>query len=181
MIAIKKILVPTDFSDASAPAIAYALSLAKQHGAEIGVLHVLPSKAMKQDLARGYVTEGLMEPSPLMGASPAPAMDSILERRKRILHDFVQQKVGTDFLKGIKITALVRFGKPVQEIIAVAKEEQSDLIVMNRESGLSFRGHLTDRLAKQAPCPVLSLQLSAEIRTEENERVPVSLLEKWAA
>jgi nucleotide-binding universal stress UspA family protein len=108
-------------------------------------------------------------------------MDSLLERRKRIIQDFVQQKIGSAGLGGIKITALVRFGKPVDEILAAAKEEQADLIVMNREPGLSLRRHFTDRIAKQAPCPVLSLQISAEVRTENNERVPINLLEKWAA
>jgi nucleotide-binding universal stress UspA family protein len=181
MIAIKKILVPTDFSDSSAPAIAYALSLAKKHGAEVGVLHVLPVKAMKEDFASGYVTGGLMEPGALTPAARAPDTDSLLERRKRIIHDFVQQRISSELIKGVKITALVRFGKPVKEIVAEAKEEQWDLIVMNREAGLSLRGHFTDKITAQAPCPVLSLQLSAEIRTEENERVPLNLMDKWAA
>jgi universal stress protein A len=180
MIAIKKILVPTDFSDSSAPAIGYALSLAKKHEAEVGVLHVLPSKAVKEDFAHGYVTEGLIDTGTL-GARRAPDMDDLLDRRRRIIHDFVQQKIGSELLKGVKVTALVRFGKPVKEIIAAAKEEQADLIVMNREPGLSLRGHLTDRITKQAPCPVLSIQLSDEVRTEENERVPLNLIDKWAA
>ncbi|HEX2228225.1 MAG TPA: universal stress protein [Candidatus Binatia bacterium] len=181
MIAIKKILVPTDFSDSSAPAIGYAVSLARKHGAEVAVLHVMSSKAMKKDFAGGYVTEGLMEPGTLIGTTRATDMDSLLERRKRIIHDFVQQKIGSEALRGIKITAVVRFGKPVDEILAAAKEEQADLIVMNRESGLSLRGHFTDRIAKQAPCPVVSLQVSAEVRTEDNERVPIVRVEKWAA
>ena len=181
MIAIKKILVPTDFSDSSAPAIGYALSLAKKHGADVGVLHVLPSKAVKEDFTHSYVTDGLMDSGSLAGARHAPDMDDLLDRRRRIIHDFVQQKIGSELMKGVKITALVRFGKPVKEILAAAKEEQADLIVMNREPGLSLRGHLTDRITKQAPCPVLSIQLSAQVRTEENERVPLNLIDKWAA
>jgi nucleotide-binding universal stress UspA family protein len=174
-------LVPTDFSDASVPAVGYALSLAKQHAAEVAVIHVLPSKAIKEDFAHGYVTEGLMEPGSLTNALRAPDMDSIFERKQRIIHNFLQEKIGSELLKPIKINALVRFGKPVKEIVAAAKEEQSDLIVMDRHSGLSLRGHLTDRIAKQAPCPVLSVQASAQVRTEENERVPLSRIEKWAA
>jgi universal stress protein A len=181
MLTIRKILVPTDFSDVSALAIAYGLSLAKQHDAEVGVLHVMPSKEMKQDFSPGYATEGLMEPGAVTVARRAPDMDSMLEGKHRIIHDFVQQKIGSELLHGIKTTALVRFGSPVKEIIAAAKEEQADLIVMNRESGLSFRGHFTDKVAKQAPCPVLSMQAAATVRTEQNERVPLTLVQKWAA
>jgi universal stress protein A len=181
MLAIKKILVPTDCSDLSAPAIGYALSLAKKHGSEVGVLHVLPSEAIKEDFAHGYVTEGLMEPGALTAPTHPGNTESVLERKKRIIHDFLQEKIGSELLTAVKITALVRFGKPVKEIVAAAKEEQYDLIVMNRSSGLSLWGHVTDRIVKQAPCPVLTLQLSAEVRTEENERVPLNLMGKWAA
>jgi nucleotide-binding universal stress UspA family protein len=38
MLAIKKILVPTDLSNNSLSAIAYAISLAKKHTAEVTVL-----------------------------------------------------------------------------------------------------------------------------------------------
>jgi nucleotide-binding universal stress UspA family protein len=48
MISIKKILVPTDLSSISLSATAYAISLAKKHAAEVTVLHVLPSKAIKE-------------------------------------------------------------------------------------------------------------------------------------
>jgi universal stress protein A len=181
MIAIKKILVPTDLSDSSVPAIGYALSLAQKHGAEVGVLHVLPSSAITEHLAHGYVTEGLMEPGALTNAERASETGSIFERKQRIIHDFVQEKIGSELLKAVKITVLVRFGKPVKEIVAAAKEEQSDLIVMNRESGLSLWGHFTDRVGKLASCPVLSIPPSAEVRTEENERVPLNHMEKWAA
>jgi nucleotide-binding universal stress UspA family protein len=181
MIAIKRILVPTDFAEETAPAIGYALSLAKMHGAEVSVLHVLPSKSLKQDFAQSYVTGGLMEPGSLTDATHVPNMDDILERRRRIIHDFVREKIGAELLKSVNFKALVRFGKPVDEIIAAAKEERSDLIVTHRRSGLSLRGHISDRIVKQAPCPVLCIQSSAEVTTAENERVPLNVIEKWAA
>ncbi len=181
MIAIKKILVPTDLSDSSAPAIGYALSLARIHGAEVGLLHALPSKALKDNFAHGYVTEGLMEPGTLTSAGGGTNSESIIERKQRIMHDFLQQKINPELLQNVKIAPLVRFGKPVKEILAAAKEEQSDLIVMDRRSGLSLRGHITDQIARQAPCPVLSIHGSAEIRNEENERVPLNHMGKWAA
>jgi nucleotide-binding universal stress UspA family protein len=181
MIIIKKILVPTDLDDSSVSAIGYALSLAKILGAEVGVLNVLPHKAIKEDLAPVFVTEELMEPGALTSPLRATDSDSILERKQRIIRDFLQERISSELLKNVKIATLVRFGKPAKEIVAAAKEEQSDLIVMDRRSGLFLRGHITDQIAQQASCPVLSIQGSAEIRTEQNERVPISLMNNWAA
>ena len=70
------------------------------------------------------------------------------------------------------------------KIVAVAKEEQCDLIVMTSHGSRLRRllhGSFTDRVILLAPCPVLSIQPWTEIRTEENKRVAVKLIEKWAA
>ncbi|MEX0803902.1 MAG: universal stress protein [Candidatus Binatia bacterium] len=181
MITIKKILVPTDFSDLSVPAVGYAISLAKKNAAEVTVLHVFPTKAMQEYFSERYVTDGLVTAT---GVRRQPSFDSIIEKKKWILNNFLQQNVGPKVLKGVKINSLVRFGKAVKEIVAAAKEEQSDLIVMtSRGSNLArlFGGTVTDRIARRAPCPVLSIQPSAEVRTEEDRRVPIAFIDKWAA
>jgi nucleotide-binding universal stress UspA family protein len=185
MIAIKKILVPTDLSNMSLSAIAYAISLAKKHTAEVTVLHVLPSKAVKEPLAAGYVTDTLIVPAATpAGAGGQSSQDIIVERNQRLIHDFLDEKIGHEILKSVKINALVRFGKTAKELVAAAKEERSDLIVMtSHRSGLTqlLRGTFTDRIIARSPCPVLSIQSAAEVRTEQDERVPVELMNKWAA
>jgi universal stress protein A len=187
MIAIRKILVPTDLSNISLSAIAYAISLAKTHAAEVTVLHVLPSKAIKEPelLTPGYVTDGLITSAGApVGAAVQSNLESICQREERLVHDFLHQKIGAEKLKSVKIHALVRFGKTVEEIMAAAKEDHSDLIVMtSHRSGLTrlLRGTFTERIVRRSPCPVLSIQPSAEVRTEHDERVPVKLMEKWAA
>ena len=178
MINIKKILVPTDFSDLSVPAIGYAMSLAKKNAAEVTVLHDFPTNSVQEHFSRRYVTDGTPT-----GVRHEPSLDSILEKKKWILNNFVQQNIGPEVLRGVKINSLVRFGKAVTEIVAAAKEEQSDLIVMaSRGSGLArlFGGTVTDRIARRAPCPVLFFQPSAEVRTEENRRMPIAFID-WAA
>ena len=184
MVTIKKILVPTDLSEVSVPAIAYAISLAKEHAAEVTVLHVLPHKAMQEHFPQSYVTDGLITTDAPMSVMRQPNLDTIIETKEQILNNFLHQKIGPDLLKGLKISPLIRFGKTVQEVVAAAKEEKFDLIVMtSRGPGLTrlFRGSLTERIARHAPCPVLTIQLSAEVRTEEDNRVPVRLIDKWAA
>jgi universal stress protein A len=184
MITIKKILVPTDLSDLSVPAIGYAISLAKKSPAEVAVLHVLPSKAMQERFSQRYVTDGLLTTGSPSDAGPSINLDSIIERRARLIHDFLRREIAADILKGVKINPIVKFGKTVEEIVAAAKEEQSDLIIIaSRGSRLArlFGGTLTERIAGRAPCPVLSIQPWAEVRTEQDKRVPVALIEKWAA
>jgi universal stress protein A len=187
MISIKKILVPTDLSSISLSATAYAISLAKKHAAEVTVLHVLPSKAIKEQelFAPGYVTEGLITPAGApAGAGRQSNLENICEREQRLVHDFLHQKIGHEILKSVKINALVRFGKTAKEVVAAAKEERSDLIVMtSHRSGLTrlLRGTITEWIIGRSPCPVLSIQPAAEVRTEQDERVPVKLMDKWAA
>jgi nucleotide-binding universal stress UspA family protein len=96
----------------------------------------------------------------------------------------LEEKIAPELLRAVNVNALIKMGKVVEEIVAVAKEEKCDLIVMTSHGGRLRRllhGSFTDRVVKQAPCPVLSIQPWAEIRTEENERVAVSQIEKWAA
>lgn len=185
MITIKKILTPTDFSSISVPAIGYALSLAKDHAAEVSVLHAVSTDVMKERFSDRYVPGGLAAPAeaPISVARP-PDIESIFERKKQVLYNFLEQKITPELLRAVKVNAVIKLGKVVEEIVAVAKEEQCDLIVMTSHGGRLrrlFHGSFTDRVVRQAPCPVLSIQPWAEIRTEEDKRVPVSRIEKWAA
>ena len=44
-----------------------------------------------------------------------------------------------------------------------------------------FGGSITERVVRTAPCPVLSMQPSAEVRTEKDERLQIKLIDQWAA
>ena len=185
MIAIKKILVPTDLTDRSVPVIGFAIALAKKNAAQVNALHVLAAKSMQDSYSHPYVTDELVTPVELSSrAGSQGEMESVFDKRKRLIEDFLRQKIAPEILKGVMINPLIRFGKTVEETIAAAKEEQSDLIVMaSGASGLArlFSGGLTERIVEVAPCPVLLVQPSAEVRTEADERVPIALIEKWAA
>jgi nucleotide-binding universal stress UspA family protein len=111
-------------------------------------------------------------------------VEAICERKKQVLLGFLEQKVGPGLRQTVKVRPLVRLGKVTEEIIATAKEEQCDLIVMtSREGSLRrlFGGTVTERIVRNAPCPVLSMQPSAQIRTEKDERLQVKLIDRWAA
>jgi len=185
MIVIKKIVVPTDFSSGSVPALGYAIALAKDHDAEIIVLHALPPKIMREHFSDGYVAGGIVTPAEApMPVAAQPNLENLFESKKQILHNFLEQKIAHELLAAVKITPLIRIGKVVDEIVAAAKEEQCDVIVMASQASRlrrMFRGSFTERVVRKAPCPVLSILPSAEVRTVRDERVPVKLIDKWAA
>jgi nucleotide-binding universal stress UspA family protein len=185
MITLKRILAPTDFSVITVPAIGYALSLAKELGAEVTVLHALPTEVMKEQFVNQFAPGDLAGPAAApVGLSPPPDLEGLFERKKQVIHTFLEQRISSDLLKAVKVNAVIKIGKVADEIVATAKEEQCDLIVMTSHGSRLRRllhGSFTDRVILQARCPVLSIQPWTEIRTEENKRVAVKLIDKWAA
>jgi len=185
MITLKRILAPTDFSIITVPAVGYALSLARELGAEVTVLHALPTEVMKEQFMNQYAAGDLAAAAATpVGLTRQPDLEGIFERKKQVLHIFLEQRISSDLLRAVKVNPVIRIGKVAEEIVAVAKEEQCDLIVMTSHGSRLRRllhGSFTDRVILLAPCPVLSIQPWTEIRTEENKRVAVKLIEKWAA
>ena len=184
MLTIKKILVPTDLSVVSVPAIGYASCFAKDHEAEVILLHVVPLEAMKKLFTGGYADSLAFPPGAGVNIQREADIDSFYEQKKQRLVAFVQQRIGSDLRKNVKIRPIVKPGKVVEEIIATAREEHCDLIVINSEGGrLSrlFGGSVTERLVRQAPCPVLTMQPAAQISIEKDQRLEVKLIDQWAA
>ena len=184
MIMIKRILVPIDFSAVSVPAIGYASFLAKNHDAEVIPLHVLPMDSLKSHFAGGY-GEGLGLPGETqVNLRQQAGVDNLFESKKQFVLTFLDQKIGPDLRTTVRVRPLIRLGKVAEEIIASAKEEQCDLIVMTSHEGRLrrlFGGSVTERIVRRAPCPVLSMQPSARVRTAKDERLEVKLIDRWAA
>lgn len=173
MIKIDKILVPTDFSKASLAGIRYALCLARDHGAAVSVCHVMSPEIMRDRAWEDYqyIGSGWVPPHQPF------ALDELMRNKAMDLVRFLEEMVEPELRKGAGITPLVRLGKVVEEIVAAAKETQCDLIVMtSRERswlGRLVTSSLTQQVVRSAPCPVLSIQPWAQIRTESGGRVSV--------
>ena len=148
MIQLKKILLPTDFSDNSHVAVAYACALAEQFGGELHVLHVM------QDLLT-------MIPEPGM-AFPPPG-DYMLEL-KASAEAALAKVPDAKWSAGRKVVRIARQGTPFLEIVRYAKEEEMDLIVLGTHgrSGLAhvLMGSVAERVVRKAPCPVLTVRPS---------------------
>ena len=136
---LKRLLVATDFSSNSELAIQYGLSLAQEYQAELHLVHVISG-------ARSTEAEIAWTSQESEGAYHAAA---------RRLHESIPAEVHL----WSKVTHAVREGKAYREIVSYAVEHDINLICMGAH-GQDFKlgtlfGTNTDRVLRQAPCPVL--------------------------
>jgi nucleotide-binding universal stress UspA family protein len=147
MIQIEKILFPTDFSEHSKHAFGYALSFAKEYGATLYMLHVV------EDIQ--YLANAYMFDVPMM-----PSFADMEQTRLKEMQEFIDQEVSDP---NVKIEKIIRHGRPFIEILAVAREENVDLIVTatHGRGGLEhvLFGSVAEKVVRKAPCPVLSIRL----------------------
>lgn len=136
-----RILVATDFSEASARALTLACSLARDAGGELTVLHVCE--------VPGYGDTG---PIPYDVVTPlATAAQARLDASLRA----VQREC-----PGAK--ALLKLGVPWQEILAVVRETRADVVVMGthgrRGVAHALLGSVAERVLRLAPVPVVTVR-----------------------
>lgn len=147
MIELKKILLPTDFSDTSKEALKYAISLSREYGAEMTALHVVNQQIL---------VEGLNLPQLV---SIKDLEKELIKEAERQLEVFLKDVPG---LGDIVSRQVILLGNPFLEIIRYAKENSIDLIVIGTHgrSGLEhiIFGSTAEKVVRRAPCPVLSVK-----------------------
>ncbi|MBK8974526.1 MAG: universal stress protein [Planctomycetes bacterium] len=146
MLRFQKILVPTDFSDASREAFGHARALAQASGGTVLLVHVMEMPH--------YPT--LFEGAALV----APAIDDDLRAQLRQQLDALAQE---HFVAhGIPVNAVLREGPPTQELLDCATEQGADLIVVATHgyTGLKHMllGSTTEQIVRHACCPVLTVR-----------------------
>jgi nucleotide-binding universal stress UspA family protein len=139
----KKILVPTDFGDASEHAVDYALDLAKALGSEVVLMHAFEIPAV------GFPDGALV--------ATADMTNRVLEGAQVGLDRQVAQYEG----RGVEIRTVIKQGDAWRSIIAAVDELGSDLIVMGTHGrrGLprALLGSVAEKVVRTARCPVLTV------------------------
>lgn len=142
----KHVLVPTDGSDLSNDAITKAVQFAKETGARITVLHVMPE----------YIPPAFAEFPAAGQASFAEFMKATEETGKSILG--AAQK-SADVASVNCETISIRHTQPYRAIIDVARDKGCDLIFMSSHGrrGLSalVLGSETNKVLTHSSIPVL--------------------------
>jgi nucleotide-binding universal stress UspA family protein len=141
----RRILCPVDFSDSSLAALDFAFSLAQEGDAELTILHAF---------------EWSPEGEPLTNR-PINVPEYRLELESAVtskLHALVPDSVRTWCRPVTRVT----HGKAYREILGVATEDASDLIVMGVHGrnalDLMLFGSTTNQVVRRATCPVLTLR-----------------------
>ncbi len=147
MIELKKVLVPTDFSESARHALTYGISFAREYEAELQLLHVV------ENLTVGYASD--LFPVPM-----AEVFQGIWGYAKA-----ERAKLGAEArARKVDVIEHVAQGKPSAEIIRFAKENEVDMIVLGTHGkGMldqALFGSTTERVVRRAPCPVLTVRLA---------------------
>ena len=132
----RRILVPTDLSEASRRAFPLAALLARSCKAAVSALHVVPPRPL-----------AVLAGAPGAGSPPLPTEQDVRHFLSPELDD-------------VPVEASVYVsGAPWWRIVQAAEEQRADLIVMSTRGHDSVRdeiiGSNTDRVLRHAPCSVL--------------------------
>ena len=142
---LERLLCPVDFSPASMRALDYALSLAREAHAHLTVLYVLEN--VFGPISAGDVT-----------FDAAAYMRFMMEDATARL----RAAISTDARSWCDIQEKVVAGDAYREILRVAKEDDTHMIVMGVHGrnaiDLMFFGSTTNHVVRDAACPVLSLR-----------------------
>jgi nucleotide-binding universal stress UspA family protein len=141
----KRICCPIDFSDASRAAMEVAADLARRTGAELTLLHAYP-------------LPGYTFPDGSVVASPKMLQD-LAEGAERHLEQWRADAVAAG-APAVRIAKSA--GEPAAEIVAFARDERIDLLVLGTHgrTGLehALMGSIAERVVRKAHCPVLTVR-----------------------
>lgn len=143
MILLKKLLVPTDFSEPSKAALAYARELARQFGATLTVFHAV-------------------EPIAVYGGEIAVYEPKVQDELEAAARQQVEALLGDDDRQALGAQAIVvTAGFTAGAILDCARSIEADLIVLGTHgrSGVThlLLGSVAERVVQRAPCPVLTV------------------------
>ena len=145
---LRRILVPTDFSDTARSALEMALLIAGKSGAHIDVVYVWePSTTIPLETMMGEI--GMGRPSTIGEIA-----------RKEASRRMVQFLATVSHTSGT-LGSRIEVGRPDELITTLAEQGSYDLIVMGTHGrrGLLrvMLGSVAERVVRHAPCPVLTI------------------------
>lgn len=140
---MKNIIIPVDFSKQSEFALEAGAILAKKHDATLHVLHMLE---LSDSIISKSDSENMNE------------MLFMLALAKKKLTPFLDK----DYLEGVAVQPVIKRHKVYNEVDALAKEIDADLIIMGSQ-GLTlldgiFAGSNAEKMVRHSSTPVLILK-----------------------
>lgn len=141
---MKRILVPTDFSEHAEYALRVAAQIAKENNSEIILLHMLELPHQAGDaIGSGHQIPEIM-----------------FYKDKAISN--LEELMDVDYLEGINVSEIIQFEKAFDGILAVSKKNNVDLVVMGSHGTSGFQemfiGSNTEKVVRFSEAPVLVIK-----------------------
>jgi nucleotide-binding universal stress UspA family protein len=135
---VKKLLLATDLSEASASATDEAFELATRLDATLLVVSVIDPGSLLMPGGRFRVR-----------------VDQVREKREQLAQELVER--GRE--AGVDVSFLIWTGDPGDMIVEAAEAEHADMILVGSHGrgavGRLFLGSVSEHVVRNAPCPVL--------------------------
>lgn len=149
---MKTILVPLDFSDATAPTLEVAVSLAKDCKSELLLAHVIT-------IPIDYLAYPVINTAGVRQNDVTSALDTLEEHARAIRE------------QGVHVSCVALSGVAFEQITAYARSRAADLIVMGSHGHTALYnlilGSTTGEVLKNADCPVLIVPTKVLNRQEK--------------
>lgn len=141
---MKRILVPTDFSEHAEDALKVAAQIAKKNDSEIIVLHMLELPHQMNDA--------------ILGGTSIPETMLFMKKANEMLDEISSRP----YLDGIPVTEIVKMDKPIHGITQVSKDYDVDLIIMGSHGSSGVEelliGSNTEKVVRNSEIPVLVIK-----------------------
>lgn len=152
---MKRILIPTDFSNEAQNATELARNLASKFSAQLVFLHSIEVTSSESINASGA-------PSNFDSFTDSMLVHESIKRANEEMKGLLE----TSTLQGLEVSQVIKIGSPFSHIYEAIEEDDVDFIVMGTKgaSGLSevLIGSNTEKVVRRAKCPVLTVKESVD-------------------
>lgn len=143
---VNRILVVSRSTKHCQKAVHYGVSLAREYGAKLFVVHVMNNPFM------------------LEGWNLAiPSLQAEYERLLQTSREDIDHIIEAEKARGLAIKAVIKEGNPSDEIIKMVKEEEIDLLIMlaHEEGHIEhfLFGRENEALIRKMPCSIMLVKM----------------------
>ena len=145
MLPLKKILIPTDFSEPAREALKTAGEFAQHFSAQLLLVHVVPPVPVPY--------QPLISPAPVFDTTSY--LQELIKASQDALENYASKHVPPNLQRTLSVTA----GDPAYEILRLIQELKPDLVVTATHGHGGWRrflfGSVAEKVVRQSVCPVL--------------------------
>jgi nucleotide-binding universal stress UspA family protein len=141
---MKRILVPTDFSDYAEYALKVAAKVARENNGEIFIVHMLELPSQMADA----VSSGAAIPEIMLFLNKA--------------HEKLEELLERDYLQGIKVSEAIKYERAFEGIIKHSEDYDIDMVIMGSHGASGVKellvGSTTEKIVRNSDAPVLIIK-----------------------